>query len=858
MKKSIKGIAICISLLTCIHLAGGHSSAEPAGEQGCRVVREGKHVELRSPLFVFRLDTTAGLRAQSWENRLTGRKISLGAGAELELDIGLPGEPLETPKLQVIKVPVNSEASTGEAVFKLSAEKPKISARVTYRWEAKQPVLRKFVVITNEGDRELNRLLNVRLGDYRTDAELSGGVRGFPAYLDDEFFTSLAHPAGYAAAEKKDKGHICLRQYPGAKLPSGEKFQCMEAVYGVGEAGSARKVFLTHLRGRMRRVVRGHDKPYAIFSAFGAQPEGNWKYDKTKPEVAGNYNETEPFVLDMIAKVAEGQRDSGCHFDLFSVDFWVDRNGDLKAFDPVRFPNGLTNIRQELEKLGTAPGLWIDSSYTHWSIGGNPAVRRTFTHDPSKKGPRVPRMCRATEPIKSMYTAAFCHHIRENGARLLKFDNLYSVCNNPNHGHLPGIYSTEPIQNAVIEFFQALDKECPDVFLMAYWGYRSPWWLLHVDTLFDSGIHIEAASPSDLPTLYARDSVTQKLDQAQRHAKDVPPLGKDSLGIWLSDWAWNSQIGKERWQEGFVIDICRGSLLAQPWSDTPWLSPPERKQMAEFIALLKARPECFGNPRFILGDPRKNEPYGYCCTDGKRAFLALNNCAWKDSSLPLKLNSAWGLPDGRAWDLYRWYPEPARLEGDADAFGEEASISLRPFEVVLLEVVPRGERPSLSRAFEAKPIPSGFPEASRSVEITVDDVRDKPKRQLVVNGEVPRSTTGGTLVVTVEMSRGSGPWATRNVGEHLLAQGKLVGRSGAFQPVLGKRTYPAPWQAWRIAVEPSAEPRPFELSITSKAIANVVRLACKAYFIPHSGMELRMRESYGKACGQFLILKSAG
>ena len=110
------------------------------------------------------------------------------------------------------------------------------------------------------------------------------------------------------------------------------------------------------------------------------------------------------------------------------------------------------------------------------------------------------------------------------------------------------------------------------------------------------------------------------------------------------------------------MDLCRGSLLAQIWSDTPWLSPPEREQMAEFIALLKAQPRCFGNSRFILGDPRKDEAYGYCCTDGKRAFLAIHNCCWKDSLPRLELNSAWGLPDGQAWDLYRWYPDPARAE----------------------------------------------------------------------------------------------------------------------------------------------------------------------------------------------------
>ena len=69
--------------------------------------------------------------------------------------------------------------------------------------------------------------------------------------------------------------------------------------------------------------------------------------------------------------------------------------------------------------------------------------------------------------------------------------------------------------------------------------------------------------------------------------------------------------------------------------------PAGRKQLAEFIALFKARPECFGNSRFVVGDPWKDEPYGYCCTDGKRAFLALHNACWHDSRLPLELNPAW-------------------------------------------------------------------------------------------------------------------------------------------------------------------------------------------------------------------------
>ena len=62
----------------------GFGPPQVRGEPACRVVQQEKRVELCSPFFAFRLDTAAGLRAESWENRLTGRELSLGIGPELE------------------------------------------------------------------------------------------------------------------------------------------------------------------------------------------------------------------------------------------------------------------------------------------------------------------------------------------------------------------------------------------------------------------------------------------------------------------------------------------------------------------------------------------------------------------------------------------------------------------------------------------------------------------------------------------------------------------------------------------------------------------------------------------------------
>jgi len=351
--------------------------------------------------------------------------------------------------------------------------------------------------------------------------------------------------------------------------------------------------------------------------------------------------------------------------------------------------------------------------------------------------------------------------------------------------------------------------------------------LLHADTLFESGLAMEASSPGPSPTLYARDSVTVGLDQGQWYCEDLPRLGKDSLGVWLSDWSWNRSIGKERWQEGMVMDLCRGSLLAQPWSDGAWLSPPERQWMADFIALLKERPDCFGNSSFILGNPWKDEPYGYVCSNWKRAFIALNNRTWKDVAVDLQLNPAWGLPAEVEWDLYRWYPEPARLQNINSTPATIVPFSLRPFEVVLLEAVAVGARPSLGRAFGATPFPTTFTEPSRELILVTTQTR----REFTVQGEVPPCQLGGTLVIATEMRKGAVAVMTKDVGAHFSMSGTLGGGLVECHPVLGKATYPASWQAWRIAVEAKSVPQPFKFSIVNRTEMEA-ELSCLGHFLP--------------------------
>lgn len=575
----------------------------------------------------------------------------------------------------------------------------------------------------------------------------------------------------------------------------------------------------------MRRVLHGHDKPYAIFETLGGWPE------------SFPFESHEKTILGLIDKATEGDRDSGCHFDILSLEFWLDVRGDFKHADPRRFPDDLDPVVDRLRQLDTSLGLWADSGgLPEWTIGSNPLIQNAYTEGPGKGG-----ICRADKTVNHLYTDGFLYQIHHNGVKLLKFDNFGwpdffrdPICNNPKHDHLPGIYSTEAIENGVIGVYKALRQE--DVFIMLYWGYRSPWWLLYADTLFDSGTRIEGSSFAAFPAPYARESTIRRMDEARWLLKDIPPLGWDTLGTWLADWEWNSRIGKVRWQDSVAMDISRGHLLAQIWTDPGWLSPPERSEMADFIHLLKGAGHSFRNCRFVFGNPWKDEAYGYLCSDGQRAFVAINNGTWNDNIFRLEFNSNWGLPAGKTWDVYRWYPEPAHLEAtNHKPFRQTVSLALRPFTVALLEIVPTGQEPTLKRSFFQQEIPQKLAGASHDVPLLVSDQGitsgEQPTRNFLLRGEAPPAAHGGLLTVTVELRDVDQPHWIKEQGKTFSIEGKLNNAAITPEAALSEG-YPSPWQSWRIELPAVSAPQALELSLKS-TVPKGIALIFRAHFIPN-------------------------
>jgi hypothetical protein len=553
---------------------------------------------------------------------------------------------------------------------------------VTAHYELDGFIRRKVLEVRNDGGME-RLLLDVELDNFRAPGGLSEGGQGEPVFWAGDAFCAVEHPAGINEGRPDS---VRLWHCPGHRLPPGATLRTRAAIVGAAPAGTALEQFHAYLRERSPRTAK---KAISIFTTFGLNNQ--WGACPT-------LSDTE--ILD-VQDVVKRWQANGLRLDYFTMDTgWPDNGGDLKEFTPTCYPDGPGKILEGVDRLGMKFGLWFSVSWGGWSCGSNPAIQASTLPDPGSTGdpPVDPpvgtyrngyptsggigrQLCIASEPYFRVFRDAVVHHVRNNKARLVKFDSGNYYCNSTAHEHLPGKYSVEAMYERLIEVANAARAAAPGVFVIWYWGLGSPFWALHGDAIFESGLFMEGSGTSWYPALHYRDSVTLSLDQNTQFAKLIPPMNKDSLGVWLSQIRWGNFMGKERWREALVMDLGRGNLMfPQLWGDPYLLSDADVRFLAEMISLVRANLAVFSSPRRTFGDSWKNEIYGYTFFDGGRGFVFANNMHFEARRLVLPLPTAPGTPR----EVVSWFPEKARVPGA----GTPAEIWLRPFELLMLEVGP--------------------------------------------------------------------------------------------------------------------------------------------------------------------------
>jgi hypothetical protein len=392
----------------------------------------------------------------------------------------------------------------------------------------------------------------------------------------------------------------------------------------------------------------------------------------------------------------------------------------------------------------------------------------------------------------------------------------------------------------LIDVAESARAAAPDTFILWYWGAGSPFWALHGDMVFESGLEMEGSGTSSFPTLFYRDSVTLAQDQNAQFASTIPPMAKDSLGVWLADSRWGNFMGKERWRPALVMDLGRGSLLfPNLWGDLYQLSDDDVAFLGRMSALARKNQSLFLHRRNILGDPARNEVYGYAYGEKGHGFLFLNNdyFAARRVELPLGGNLGLEAAAGTALRVVSLFPDQSRLrrrDGLPFKMGDTLDFWLRPFEVLLLEVTAGsgdGTSPlrSISDGEAARlgavlPLQTAAPDPRMDVRFV--DARTFERKDLAPKAYAYETTLPALeddhsiLAVAIRLRRGEADWRyAPTVCQIVQATARMGGEDVQLIPVPDSRqfgntqSFGCSWVVYKVRLSRQWSRQPLQLAV---------------------------------------------
>lgn len=298
-------------------------------------------------------------------NRLSGRDYLRPGGREFAF--ALDGRPLSGLDFALERTDLQLAPDRAVAVAHLAG--PRLSVEMHLVVYARHPVVRKWLVVTNRGDR------NVSLTDFEweelyllVDTPASAEVwadyftrreKAVTVTMDDcaLLINDPAHAQGFILASEAPGPLKRLEAYaqPG-RVAAGynrDDETLFECILAPGERFRSHESFILVFAGRVPQDAV--DGPYARFVA-----EQLTVCDPARvPHVTVNTWEPHGFNLSRELLLEQMDLAADLGVDAYQVDAgWYDFMGDWNA-DPVRFPQGLEEIADYARARGMRFGLWV-------------------------------------------------------------------------------------------------------------------------------------------------------------------------------------------------------------------------------------------------------------------------------------------------------------------------------------------------------------------------------------------------------------------------------------------------------------------------------------------------------------------
>lgn len=496
---------------------------------------------------------------------------------------------------------------------------------VTVCYTAKEETFEKTLLIGAEREISLRR---VCLENRRSSAPVSRGGEGQPAFLGDGERNATWCGIEFPAANNAYEGNtLCFMQAPFERTKS---FRSLPVVYGMDACGDLFGSFAAYIKSKA--IKKGSAKIYCDWGLHDDMTEGD-------PVL------TAQLTLDNVERIAKLSERSGVKFDYYLMDaFWFEPNTPYDRFKKETFPNGPAPVVEAIEKAGMKYGLWFDINFIKAEMQGMEKYDTLLQND---------SLCFSCDEVAELMTKGIETQIRECGLKMVKLDFAYFECKNPAHGH--SVELTESKEKAVKNFLRMMEKLKaiePELKVLCYNGWTttldwigsvrerngyaiSPYWSEYIDYLYCGD-----PRPSEIACGELEKSLVWYTDAMIRNFADsaMPLDCIDDHGTMLGATGTIYRLGKKLFRQGVLMDVMRGGKKLHLYGDTSGLDDADCEFFGYVNGMYDKTMKKDYDTRFIGGDARKGEIYGYSATNGAEGYVVLVNPTPVKTVYPLALS----------------------------------------------------------------------------------------------------------------------------------------------------------------------------------------------------------------------------
>jgi hypothetical protein len=356
-------------------------------------------------------------------------------------------------------------------------------------------------------------------------------------------------------------------------------------------------------------------------------------------------------------------------------DGWDDPDRGLWAENTSKFPGGFAALKTPMARLDAHLAIWISPMGGY----GGEAER---TADARKMGliPDGAKLDLAYPGYKKWFQDRCLQLMREDGVNAFKWDKAGE--------------GVSPHFMALLDVARNLRRENPDVFINVTVGtWPSPFWLNHVDSTWRMGSgDVGWSGKGDDREKW----LTYRDGNCRRYFAEKSPLYPlNSVmhhGIVHGRCFQGERVGKTgpNLTNEVRSYFANGAMLQELYITPSMMTPEAWDVLAEAARWAQANTDVLVDSHWVGGDPLKLEPYGYAAWAPRKGTLMIRNPDDQQRSIMLDANALFELPleMSKHFTLQSPYKDQRVQSLELEA-GQPQSVTLEPFEVLVLDAMPK-------------------------------------------------------------------------------------------------------------------------------------------------------------------------